>query len=151
MDNFFKKMARFSIKHPFWGNFEAYYWRVIALAIVTSIVCKYSIDFSTWSMRENTIFVATVVIVFAILFTTALFLPLLVNGVKRNLPEVVIPNVDDIWRDNPQFRPIIGRLIRIAGEDDDADLLRRWILFFNQKKGAEAEMESFEMQFLSKG
>jgi hypothetical protein len=151
MDNFLKKLARFSIKHPFWGNFEAYYWRIIVLTIVASIVCKYSIDFSTWSMRENTIFVATVVIIFAIFFTTALFLPLLVNGVKKNLPEVVIPNVDDIFYNNPQHRPIIGRLIRIAGDDDDANLLRQWIFFFNQKKEAEEKMASFEMQFLSKG
>ena len=151
MDNFFKKMARFSLKHPFWGNYNAYMWVVLVVTIVVLIVCKYSTDFSSWNTRETAYFVTVVGTIFTILFFSALFLPLFINDVKRDLPEVVIHNVDDIWRDNPQLRPIIGRLIRIAGENDDANLLRKWIFFFKQKEEAEERMASFEMQFLSKG
>jgi len=150
MNNFLKKLARFSLKHSFWGKFENYKW-VVAVLDVAIIACLgHFVDYSSWSTHDFSHFVGIVVTIAIVLFIATLFLPLLVNIEKQDLPELVIPQVQEIRRLHLQYGPIIDRLIRIAYNDDDANLLRRWIDFFNTKKWAEEKMASFEMQFLSK-
>ena len=151
MDNFLKKLARFSLRHPYAGRIEVYPWIIVIICVATLLATKKMIDFSSWSFNSTYIYVVCVLGFLVVSFVFLMFLTTFIDNMKSRLPEVVTPQAHEIWYDNPQYRRIIDRLIRIATNDDDANLLRQWISFFGQKKSAEERMASFEMQFLSKG